>query len=488
MLIELSFCLLVIVIALILIIVTRRKISIGEPSDFYDEAYFINLKDHTRRHQNFKNRSKHAKLGNIVRFDAVDTRDGKYKDYQEYIDNNTMKRLQVTIKNGIRKSHEDLQPGAIGCYLSHLFLYEKALQSGKTVIFVMEDDVDFVPGFARKFRECMKVAPNDFDILLLGWSNQGSIKAINTCWVKVSRFFQTHAYIITKKGMEKVIQFTNNSIRMQIDALLSRFSHKLNIYGVQEKLTYQESTDTIQLYNVKSIPKNIMQTWKTNILPIQFQQYQKQLIELNKSFSYNLFTDKDVNMFMETMPQKWKTFYDNLPFLIQKLDFFRYCILFQFGGFYADIDYECKESFEKDWEHFHPNVIVAPEEYRWNIVKFRQMYPDFETVSGLSFKGDEPVIFLGNYALLTSEKSDAMRRFINFLIQKYHDRNQNLFQMFDHQRYIFYTTGPYILTEYFYRFPADFMVLPRDESNQNYQFGRYGIHHPMGSWMQTKLS
>ena len=25
--------------------------------------------------------------------------------------------------------------------------------------------------------------------------------------------------------------------------------------------------------------------------------------------------------------------------------------------------------------------------------------------------------------------------------------------MFDHQRYIFYTTGPYILTEYFYRFP-----------------------------------
>ena len=81
-----------------------------------------------------------------------------------------------------------------------------------------------------------------------------------------------------------------------------------------------------------------------------------------------------------------------------------------------------------------------------------------------------------------------MRRFIDFLIQKYDDRNQNLFQMFDHQRYIFYTTGPYILTEYFYRFPGDFMVIPRDESNQNYQFGRYGIHHPMGSWMQTKLS
>jgi hypothetical protein len=334
----------------------------------------------------------------------------------------------------------------------------------------------------------MKATPNDFDILLLGYSNQGSNKIINEFWVKVSRFFGTHAYIITKKGMEKFLQLTNNSIRMQIDAMLSRFSHILNIYGVREKLAVQVSLGTIQIYNVKSIPKNIMQTWKTDMLPIQFQYYQKTLKEKNKNFSYNLFTDKDVEVFMETMPQKWKTFYDNLPFFIQKLDFFRYCVLFQFGGFYADIDYECKESFEKDWDYFYPNVIVAPEEYRWNIVKFRQVYPEFETVSGLSFKGDEPITFLGNYALLTSEKSDAMRRFIDFLIKKYNDRNQNLFQMFDHQRYIFYTTGPYILTEYFYRFPADFTVLPRDESNQNYQFGRYGIHHPMGSWMQTKLS
>lgn len=488
MLIEISLCVLVIIIALILIMAPQKKSMIGEPSDFFDEAYFINLKDHTKRLKNFKNRSKSANLGNIVRFDAVDTRDGKYEDYKDYINENTLKRLRTTVNKGIRKSHEDLQPGAVGCYLSHLFLYEKALKLGKKVIFVMEDDVDFVADFAKNFKECMKMVPDDFDILLLGWYNQGPTRVFNKFWVKVSRFFQTHAYIITKKGMEKVLRFTNNSIRMQIDALLSRFSHKLNIYGLQKPLARQSSTDTIQLYGIKSIPKNIMQTWKTDMLPIQFKYYQKTLKEKNKSFSYNLFTDKDVEVFMETMPQKWKTFYDNLPFFIQKLDFFRYCVLFQFGGFYADIDYECKESFEKDWDYFHPNVIVAPEEYRWNIVKFRQMYPDFETVSGLSFKGDEPIIFLGNYALLTSEKSDAMRRFIDFLIQKYDDRNQNLFQMFDHQRYVFYTTGPYILTEYFYRFPADFMVIPRNESNQNYQFGRYGIHHPMGSWMQTKLS
>ena len=134
--------------------------------------------------------------------------------------------------------------------------------------------------------------------------------------------------------MEKVLRFTNNSIRMQIDALLSRFSHKLNIYGVQENLTFQQNAEpSMQLYGIKSIPKNIMQTWKTDMLPIQFQYYQKTLKEKNKNFSYNLFTDNDVKVFMETMPQKWKTFYDNLPFFIQKLDFFDIVFFFNLAVF-----------------------------------------------------------------------------------------------------------------------------------------------------------
>ena len=187
---------------------------------------------------------------------------------------------------------------------------------------------------------------------------------------------------------------------------------------------------------------------------------------------------------MEIMPPKWKTFYNNLPFAIQKVDFFRYCVLYQYGGFYADIDYECRKSFENDWNYFHPNVITAPEEYRWNIVKFREIYPDFETITKISLKGQNLISILGNYALLTSEKSDAMRRFINFLIHKFQERNQNLFQMLNHQKYIFYTTGPYILTEYFYRFPGDFMMIPRDESTSDFQFGPYGVHHPSGSWLQ----
>ena len=137
-----------------------------------------------------------------MRFDAVDTRDGKYEDYKKYINENTLKRLHVTIKDGIRKSHEDLQPGAVGCYLSHMFVYQKALQSGKKVIFVMEDDVNFVSGFADKFQKCMKAAPNDFDVLLLGWLNKGPTRVFNKFWVKVLNFSTSFIHYF-KKGNGK---------------------------------------------------------------------------------------------------------------------------------------------------------------------------------------------------------------------------------------------------------------------------------------------
>ena len=232
------------------------------------------------------------------------------------------------------------------------------------------------------------------------------------------------------------------------------------------------------------IPRNIFQTWKINSIPDHFVPFQKSIINLNQNFVYRFFNDNDVNDFMKyKTPNNWFKFFKNLRYRIQQIDFFRYCVLYVYGGFYADIDFECQKGFDDEWYQWKKDVLIAPEEYSWVYSDFLKVYPDFTSITGLSFSQNEVIVFVGNFALLASKESKSLYNFIEFLMKMYHIREKSLYANVDYQKYVFYTTGPYILTEYYHTHKDAFTIIPRYYKNNKFQCGHYGIHHAESSWM-----
>lgn len=81
-----------------------------------------------------------------------------------------------------------------------------------------------------------------------------------------------------------------------------------------------------------------MLTWKDNKIPQSVVDKWKQL---NPFYNICFFTDEDIIHFLNTYyGVGYSDFFRKIPFGRYKSDFFRYCYLYQCGGFYVDIDIE----------------------------------------------------------------------------------------------------------------------------------------------------
>lgn len=89
------------------------------------------------------------------------------------------------------------------------------------------------------------------------------------------------------------------------------------------------------------IPKNIFQSWKTkydDLHPIL-----KARIDTiktnNPDYNYQLYDDKDIDDFVNTYyPGEIADCYNKLNIIVAKVDFWRYLVLYKYGGVYLDFD------------------------------------------------------------------------------------------------------------------------------------------------------
>jgi mannosyltransferase OCH1-like enzyme len=58
-----------------------------------------------------------------------------------------------------------------------------------------------------------------------------------------------------------------------------------------------------------------------------------------------LWDDDTIDSFIKEKFNQYWELYDQFPFHILKLDFFRYCVLYEYGGIYADMDMYCYKNF-----------------------------------------------------------------------------------------------------------------------------------------------
>jgi mannosyltransferase OCH1-like enzyme len=109
--------------------------------------------------------------------------------------------------------------------------------------------------------------------------------------------------------------------------------------------TQQKNLNNTHLHR---IPRIIHQTWKTNNIPVRWNKTVESVRQLNANqFEYRLWTDDDMHKFVrEKEPHIYQHIFLNYPFNIQRIDSFRYIILYHLGGIYMDLDNGCNKSLD----------------------------------------------------------------------------------------------------------------------------------------------
>ena len=176
---------------------------------------------------------------------------------------------EKVISNHINSLYAKIAPySSMGCALSHLMVWKTFLKSDNDYAIIFEDDViidksdiklgDVINKYIRK-------APKDFDILYLGcFGSEGnnlfvylmkllgntSNEFIVNDFIKHPKVaLASHAYVLSKNGVKKLIDTLDGKIYNHIDFCIQKLSSDglINRYVTIPRLIYQTSSnlDTI---------------------------------------------------------------------------------------------------------------------------------------------------------------------------------------------------------------------------------------------------
>lgn len=129
------------------------------------------------------------------------------------------------------------------------------------------------------------------------------------------------------------------------------------------------------------ISKNIFQSWWTKELHPDVQKKIDYMKKINPEYLYHLYTDKDMDEFVnEHFNGEISECYNKLNIIVAKVDFWRYLVLYKYGGVYVDMDSSIDKPL-KDLINDNDEAIITAEK---NIGMYVQW--------GLIFSCNHPIL------------------------------------------------------------------------------------------------
>jgi len=112
------------------------------------------------------------------------------------------------------------------------------------------------------------------------------------------------------------------------------------------------------------IPKNIFQTHKSRQYRVSIPILSNALHswKRNKHFKHYFSNDYQCDEFIRIFFPEIKDVYDRLPMKVMKADLWRYCIIYKYGGIYADTDTVLKVDPLFLTNHNNKELVVVPED------------------------------------------------------------------------------------------------------------------------------
>lgn len=96
------------------------------------------------------------------------------------------------------------------------------------------------------------------------------------------------------------------------------------------------------------IEKNIFQSWHTSNLHPIIQSKIDLFKKLNPQYTYHLYLDDDMDKFVnEHFEGEIAECYNKLNIIVAKVDFWRYLVLYKYGGVYLDMDSNIEKSLDE---------------------------------------------------------------------------------------------------------------------------------------------
>ena len=200
-------------------------------SDF--DCYVINLDKNRDRLKKFTFTydGSGLKEEKFIRFSAIY---GKDINYKELISDNV--EINMT-------------PGMVGCFMSHMYVYDMMTKSMKDYALIFEDDAYILRDLNMSMiSSIFNSTPDDWDIILLGYDISNPVHKYEKLdgYLKMYNFWGTHAYFIKKSAAKKMLDLTKIPFTNQIDHVMGDLCREglLNVYGIPNRLVFQDARYT----------------------------------------------------------------------------------------------------------------------------------------------------------------------------------------------------------------------------------------------------
>ena len=127
------------------------------------------------------------------------------------------------------------------------------------------------------------------------------------------------------------------------------------------------------------IEKNIFQSWYTYNLHPFIQEKIDYYKKINPEYKYQLFNDYDMDLFVnENFKGEIAECYNKLNIIVAKVDFWRYLVLYKYGGVYLDMDSGILKPLDELIKYDDEAIITAegnPDNYvQWALI-FSKQHP-----------------------------------------------------------------------------------------------------------------
>jgi len=249
--------LIIIIVSLISYFIYHNFFKIEIDDSLFDNMgiYYINLDRSIDRRENIEYMCQRHGI-NPERFPAVD---GKLLDLDDPKYQQALKKIKWWFLIENRKN-----VGHFGCYLSHMSIFEKFLQTDKQYCFILEDDAEIITSNLKEgIMKNMKNLPSDWDILLLGYEVNGGPNGykevregnkdtkLKNGLLNLKYFTGTHAYILTRNCIKKLIE-NLQVMDWIIDWNIAYLARRglVNIYGAFPPLVCQPAVHMIQINDI----------------------------------------------------------------------------------------------------------------------------------------------------------------------------------------------------------------------------------------------
>ena len=181
---------------------------------------------------------------------------------------------------------------------------------------------------------------------LAATSNRNTAKVHKLCVVLLFVFALTQAFSCTyynacgiQKSPDFDRSFFGGKITLKSEARLLVESFSFSQDDAPDRASRQTQRSNNQS---KRIPKIIHQTYGSQALSSKLRYFVQSWRELNPGWEIRFYDDEACLNFVKQHFPEYLEAYVTLPKSVERSDFFRYMIIYKYGGVYTDIDTECR--------------------------------------------------------------------------------------------------------------------------------------------------